>query len=32
VTPMFEIVLIIFTFASVVAFVQWWKGPEIPRS
>jgi hypothetical protein len=29
---MFEIVLLVFAFASVFAFVQWWKGPDIPRS
>jgi hypothetical protein len=29
---MFEIVFVVFSVASVFAFVQWWKGPEIPRS
>jgi hypothetical protein len=29
---MFEIVFVVFTFASVFAFVEWWKGPDIPRS
>jgi hypothetical protein len=29
---MFEIVLIVFAFASVFAFVEWWKGPDIPTS
>jgi len=28
---MFEIVAIAFTIATVVAIVEWWKGPEIPR-
>ncbi len=29
---MFEVVLVVFAFASVFALVEWWKGPEIPRS
>lgn len=29
---MFEIVLLVFTFASVFALVEWWKGPDVPRS
>ncbi len=29
---MFEIVFIVFVFASTVALVDWWKGPEIPRN
>lgn len=28
---MFEIVLVVFAFASVFALVEWWKGPDIPR-
>jgi hypothetical protein len=28
----FEAVLIVFGFAMVLAFVQWWQGPDIPRS
>jgi len=28
---MFEIVFLVFAFASVLAFVEWWKGPDIPR-
>ena len=27
---MFEVVLIIFFAASAYAFVQWWRGPDIP--
>lgn len=29
---MFEIVFVVFVFASTVALVEWWKGPDIPRS
>jgi len=29
---MFEIVLVFFAVASVFAFVQWWRGPDIPMS
>jgi hypothetical protein len=29
---MFEIVVVVFAVASVFALVEWWKGPEIPRS
>ena len=29
---MFEVVLVVFVLASVYALVDWWKGPEIPRS
>ena len=28
---MFEIVFLVFTFASVFALVEWWKGPDIPH-
>jgi hypothetical protein len=29
---MFEIVLILFACASIFAFVEWWKGPDVPTS
>lgn len=29
---MFEIVFVVFVFASTFALVEWWKGPDIPRS
>lgn len=29
---MFEVVLVVFAFASVYALVEWWNGPDIPRS
>jgi hypothetical protein len=29
---MFVIVAIVFAIGCVVAAVEWWKGPEIPRS
>lgn len=29
---MFEIVLVLFTCATVLAVVQWWRGPDIPRT
>jgi hypothetical protein len=29
---MFEIVLVVFVVAGVVAAVEWWKGPDIPRA
>jgi hypothetical protein len=28
---MFEIVVVAFSIAAVVAAVEWWRGPEIPR-
>jgi hypothetical protein len=29
---MFEVVVVVFAFASVFALMEWWKGPDIPRS
>ena len=29
---MFEIVAVVFATAMVVALVQWWNGPDIPRA
>jgi hypothetical protein len=28
---MFELVAVIFAIGMTVAFVEWWKGPDIPR-
>jgi hypothetical protein len=29
---MFEVVLVVFLASCVYAFVQWWRGPDIPMS
>jgi hypothetical protein len=29
---MFEIVAVVFAVGLVFAFVEWWKGPDIPRN
>jgi hypothetical protein len=29
---MFEIILVVFGFASVFMLVEWWRGPDIPNS
>jgi hypothetical protein len=32
VVSVFEIVVLVFVVAGVVAAVEWWKGPDIPRA
>jgi hypothetical protein len=29
---MFAIVVLLFFLAAILAFVEWWKGPDIPTS
>jgi len=29
---MFEIVVVVLAIAGVVALVEWWRGPDIPRA
>lgn len=29
---MFEIVAVVFTFGLVLAFIGWWRGPDIPAN